>query len=74
MSIPWWQCMAVAWNRTARGTSRNEPSKTRKIHSTLGRVQYTDSYTDVYEIIAYIRVIHTRVCVILHHFRFAIKL
>ena len=66
--------MAVAWNRIARGASRNEPSKTRKAHSALGRVQYMDSYTDVYEIIAHIRVIHMRVCIILHHFRFAIKL
>ena len=26
-SIPWWQCMTVAWDGTARGTSRNELSK-----------------------------------------------
>ena len=35
MSIPWWQCIAVAWNRTARGASRNEPLKAQKIHSAL---------------------------------------
>ena len=46
MSVPWWQCVAVAWNRTTQGTSRNEPLKTRKIHSVLGRVRYMDRYTD----------------------------
>ena len=25
-SIPWWQCVAVAWNGTARGALRNELS------------------------------------------------
>ena len=65
MSIPWWQCIAVAWNRTARGASRNEPSKTNKIHSVLGRARYTDRYADVYEIIAYTRVIRTHACVII---------
>ena len=59
MSIPWWQCIAITWNRTAQRASRNEPLKTRKIHSALDRVRYIDSYTDVYEIIAYIHIIHT---------------
>ena len=27
MSLQWWQCIAVAWNRTTRAVSRNEPSK-----------------------------------------------
>ena len=31
-SIPWWQCMAVAWNGTALDASRNKPSKTEKVH------------------------------------------
>ena len=47
-SIPLWQYIAVAWNRTAKGASRNEPSKTRKIHAALGMAWYTDDYTDVY--------------------------
>ena len=51
-SIPSWQCIAVAWNGTARGTSRNEPSKTRKNSYYTGMARYTDCYTDVYDIIA----------------------
>ena len=47
-SIPWWQCMAVAWNGTARGASRNELSKNRKSSFFLGRARYADGYTDVY--------------------------
>ena len=31
-SIPWWQCMAVAWNGTTSDASRNEPSKTENVH------------------------------------------
>ena len=38
MSLPWWQRIAVAWNRTALATSRNEPSKK---DSVLGRARYT---------------------------------
>ena len=59
-SIPWWQCMAVAWNGTALDASRNEPSKNWKSSSCLGRAQYVDAFTDVYKIIAYKRVIQTR--------------
>ena len=51
-SIPLWQCVAVAWNRTAEGASRNEPSKTRKSSCYPGMVWYMDGYTDVYDIIA----------------------
>ena len=51
-SIPWWQCMTVAWNGTARGASRNELSKKRKSSFCLGRVRYAGGYTDVYKIIA----------------------
>ena len=41
---------------TARGASRNEPSKMRKSPSVLGKARYTDRYMDVYEIIACTRV------------------
>ena len=51
-SIPWWQCMTVAWNGTTRGASRNELSKKRKSSFCLGRAQYAGGYTDVYKIIA----------------------
>ena len=34
----------------------------RKIHSVLGRARYTDSYTDVYNVIACTRVMITRAC------------
>ena len=74
-SIPWWQCVTVAWNWTTRGASRNEPLKTRKIHSLCPRrARCTDCYTDVYSIIACFPVIHTRACVIIHHFRVSIGL
>ena len=62
-SIPWWQCVAVAWNGTARGASRNELSKKQKSSFRLGRARYADGYTDVYQIIAYKCVIQTRACV-----------
>ena len=64
MSLPWWQCVAVEWNGTTQGTSRNEPSKVKKIHSVLGRAWYTDKYTDVYNIVACTCIIHMRVCAI----------
>ena len=44
-SIPWWQCMAVAWNETALDASRNEPSKNRRSSFCLGRVRYADAFT-----------------------------
>ena len=62
-SIPWWQCMTVAWNGTAQGASRNELSKTRKSSFCLGRAQYADGYIDIYKIITYKHVIQTRACV-----------
>ena len=54
MSIQLWQCVAVAWNRTARGASKNKPSKTRKSHSVLGRAWYTDipTYTIFLHVLA----------------------
>ena len=63
---------SVEQNRSRR--FEKQAFKTRKIHSALDRARYTDGYTDVYEIIAYIRVIHTRMRVNVHHFRFVIKL
>ena len=33
MSPPWWQCIAVVWNRTAQATLRNKPLK---VYSVLG--------------------------------------
>ena len=47
-SVPLWQYIAVAWNRTAKGVLKNEPLKTRKIHAALGMAWYTDDYMDVY--------------------------
>ena len=56
-SIPWWQCIAVAWNGTTLDASRNEPSKNCKSSLCLGRVRYVDAFTDAYNIIAYKHVI-----------------
>ena len=53
MSLLWWQCVAVVWNRTAQGASKNyQTFENREKSIVLGRAWYTDSYTDVYNIIA----------------------
>ena len=58
MSVPWWQCVAVAWNRTAQGTSKNEKNPfcpgQGVVHRQLyGRMQY---YYCVNSLNTYVRV------------------
>jgi hypothetical protein len=66
-------CITVAWNRTARGALRNEPSKTTNlILYCMGGARYMDRYTDICNIIACIHV-HVYVHAGTHHFCFAIK-
>ena len=71
MSLPWWQCIAVAQNKTARAASRNEPSKNEPLKNEKNQFcpgqDAVHGYRcmDVYNIIACMRIIHTRACAII---------
>ena len=69
--------MAVAWNGTIRGASRNDLSNKRKVDSAKagrGTRMGVRTDSDVYKIVTYKRIMPTHACVNNNCFPFDIKM